>query len=114
MILLVDQEMQCRRTRRQRRLIRRAGLRLAATLGEIEYRTGRGLERRQIAELGHCGWIGRAQNLLVIGPCGSGKTYIACALAHAACLLDLEVRYMRLPELFEACGQARASSSSTA
>ncbi len=106
--LLVDHEMHCRRRRRQKRLISRAGLRLAATLGEIEYRSGRGLERRQIAELGHCDWIGRAQNLLVTGPCGSGKTYVACALAHAACMLNLEVRYMRLPQLFERCGQARA------
>ena len=74
--LLVDHEIQCRRQRRQQRLIRAAGFRVAATLNDVHYGNGRNLERRQIAELGQCDWIGRSQNLLVTGPCGCGKTYL--------------------------------------
>ena len=107
--LLVNHEMDCRRTRRQKRLTSRAGFRLPATLGEIDCRAGRNLNRSRIAELGQCGWIERAQNLLVTGPCGSGKTFVACALGHSACLLGHPVRYFRLPALLALFEQARAT-----
>ncbi len=107
--LLVDHELQCRHQRRQQRLIRAAGFRMAATLNDVHYGNARNLERRQIAELGQCDWIGRNQNLLVTGPCGSGKTYLACAIGHAACLLDHTVRYLRMPTLLQLFGQARAT-----
>lgn len=107
--LLVDHEIQCRRQRRQQRLIRAADFRVAATLNEVHYDETRNLDRRRIAELGQCDWIGRSQNLMVTGPCGSGKTYLACAIGHAACLLDHTVRYLRLPALLQLFAQARAT-----
>ena len=107
--LLVDYELQCRHQRRQQRLIRAADFRLAATLNDLHYDDTRNLQRRQIAELGQCEWIRRSQNLLITGPCGSGKTYVSCAIGHAACLLDRTVRYFRLPSLLHHFEQARST-----
>lgn len=109
--LLVDHEMQCRYQRRLERLVKRADFRLAASLDEIDYRATRNLNRQQIAELGHCGWIEKAQNLLITGPCGSGKSYVACALGRSACMLNHDVRYLRLPSLLSQFDQARATGS---
>ncbi len=109
--LLVDHELQCRHQRRLQRLIKGAGFRLAASLDDIDYRASRGLSRQQIAELGHCGWIEKAQNLLITGPCGSGKSHVACALGRSACLLNHDVRYLRLPSLLSQFDQARATGS---
>ena len=107
--LLLDHELQCRRQRRQQRLIRAADFRLAANLNELDFDAARSLSRSQIGELGQCTWIERGQNLLITGPCGSGKTYVACALGHAACMLNHNVRYFRLPPLLAEFAKARAA-----
>lgn len=105
--LLLDHELQGRRHRKQQRLIKAAQFRLTATLDEIDWRAARNLSRSQLAQLGLCHWIERAQNLLITGPTGSGKTYIATALGHAACLMDRSVFYARVPTLLMGLEQAR-------
>ena len=107
--LLIDHELNSRRSRRQQRHVKRAGFRLAATLNDIDYRRSRNLNRQQIAQLGQCDWVARAQSVLISGACGTGKTYLSCALGHSACMMDYSVQYMRVAQVFSKLSEARAT-----
>ncbi|MGH7083974.1 MAG: IS21-like element helper ATPase IstB [Steroidobacteraceae bacterium] len=72
-----------------------------AVIEDIDYRGRSGLDRAQLASLASCEWIRQSQNLLLHGATGSGKTYLACALAHQACRAGLCAWYVRAPRLFE-------------
>lgn len=109
--LLIEQEQLSREQRKQARLIRQAQFKLRATLQDIDYQHKRNVSRSQIAQLANSEWIERGQNLLVTGPCGSGKTYLACALGHNACLKGYSVRYFRLSRLWLRLTQAKADGS---
>jgi len=109
--LLVEQECLNRQQRKQDRLIRQARFKLAATLQDIDYQHPRNITQTKIAHLAQGDWIDRAQNLLLTGPCGSGKTFIGCALGHSACLRGYSVRYYRLSRLFLELTQAKADGS---
>lgn len=109
--LLADHEQLMREQRKQERLIRQASLKLKASIQEIDYQHPRNLQREQIARLAQGDWINRGQNLLVTGPCGSGKTYLACALGQSACQQGYSVRYYRLSRLMLALTQAKADGS---
>jgi len=106
--LLVEQECLSREQRKQERLIRQARFKLAACVRDIDYQHPRNLTKTQIARLAQGDWINRGQNLLMTGPCGSGKTYLACALGHNACLHGYSVRYYRLSRLLLELTQAKA------
>ena len=84
-----------REHRKQERLIRQARFKLRATVQDIDYQHPRNIKQAQIARLAQGEWIDRAQNLLITGPCGSGKTYLACALEHNAHRLPLKGESMR-------------------
>ena len=75
--LLLQHENLCREQRKQDRLIRQARFKLSANLQQIDYQQPRNITASQIAHLANAEWINRAQNLLITGPCGSGKTYLA-------------------------------------
>ncbi len=109
--LLVEHECMTREQRRQERFIRQARFRLKASVTEIDYQHPRNIKQSQIAQLASSDWINRAQNLLITGPCGSGKTYLACALGHNACLLGYSVRYFRLSRLLLELTQAKADGT---
>ena len=109
--LLVEQECLEREHRKQERLIRQARFKLRATVQDIDYQHSRNIKQAQIARLAQGEWIDRAQNLLITGPCGSGKTYLACALGHNACLQGYSVRYYRLSRLLLEMTQAKADGS---
>ena len=83
---LVSAEVIYRDNRRLTRLLRAAKLKLNATMSEIDYTHPRGLKKNIIASLTTGDWLLHHHNLLITGPCGSGKSYIACALGHHACL----------------------------
>jgi DNA replication protein DnaC len=100
--LLVDRERLSRENGRYRGLLRDARLKVAqACVEDVHYKADRGFERSQIAALADGAWIERGQNLLMTGPTGSGKTWIACALAHQACRQGRPAKYWRVPRLFQ-------------
>ena len=110
--LLVDRERLHRQNGRYRELLREARLKTSqACIEDINYKTSRGLDKSQIAALADGAWIQRGQNLLLTGPTGSGKTWIACALAHQACRQGLSGRYWRVPRLFEEIRTAHGDGS---
>lgn len=99
--LLVDREMTDRENRRLKTRLHQARLRQQAALEDVDFRHPRGLDKSLIAQLGSCQWIAQHHNILITGPTGCGKTFLACALAHQACREGYTVRYLRLPRLFQ-------------
>ncbi len=111
MTLLLDEENLTRKNRKQERLIRQAGFKLKASIQDIDYQHPRNISQSQIAQLAQADWIKKGQNLLLTGPCGSGKTYLACAIGHNACLHELTVKYFRLSRLLLMLTQAKADGT---
>ena len=109
--LLLDQENLQREQRKQQRLIRQARFKLNACVQDIDYQHPRNLKKSQMAQLAQGDWISRSQNLLLTGPCGSGKTYLACALGHNACMQGYSVRYYRLSRLLLELTQTKADGT---
>lgn len=109
--LLVDHEWTRRRENRIQRHIHAAAFPLQAAFEDLDFSPARGLERRSILELSQCHWITTRHNLLVLGPTGSGKTFIASAFGHAAVRNGFTVRYYRTARLLHTLSQARTDGS---
>ena len=99
--LLVEQEVVERQNNRVQRRIRQARFQQTALVQDIDFSSQRGLQRQQVLQLAQTTWISSALNLIVLGPTGVGKSFIACALGRAACEQNLIVRYYRLPRFFQ-------------
>ncbi len=111
--LLVDAECVKRRENRIKRNIRSAKFPMHAALEDLDFSPSRGLDRRLILEFGQSNWIASRHNILVLGPTGSGKTYLASALGVAAARNGYTVRYHRISRLLHALGIARQDGSLT-
>lgn len=99
--LLIDREAASRSTKKFQSRMRGAKLRhVGASIEDVDYRTSRKLEKALFRQLATGRWIEGHQNLLITGPCGVGKTWLACALAQKACRDGKSVLYHRLPRLF--------------
>jgi len=109
--LLVEREALYRDNRRLARLLQLAQLKVRASLEEIDFHSRRGLDRPQIASLGSCDWIRSAQNVLIHGATGCGKTFLGCALANQACRQGLSALYVRAPRLYEELNLCHADGS---
>lgn len=100
--LLVDRETLDRSNRRVTDLLRKARLRQpTACVEDIDYQKPRGLDKSFMAQLITCDFIRRHHNLLITGPTGCGKSWLACAIAHQACRQGLSVKYVRVAKLIE-------------
>jgi DNA replication protein DnaC len=109
--LLLEREKTDRANRRFQRLLAHARLHLHATIEDLDFRTSRGLDRSLLLRLASCEWIREGQSVLIIGATGSGKSFLACALAHQACRHGLSARYHRLSRLLDELRFARGDGS---
>ena len=110
--LLLEREVTYREDRRLQRLLQDARLALAAAAAEdIDWRAPRGLDRSVLVRLISAEWVRQHQVVLLVGATGVGKSYLACALGHAACRHGLTTRYFRLGRLLHALALARADGS---
>src|SRR6059036_3085224 len=105
--LLLDREVTERYERRLRARLRYARLRHQASVEDVDYRAARGLDRALFQALIAGRWIDQAQNLVIEGPAGVGKSWLACALGHKACRDNRSVLYQRVPKLFAELALAR-------
>lgn len=99
--LLVERETAVRETRRLQTRLRKAKLRQNACIEDIDFRHPRGLDKSLMARLADCQWIKKQQNLIITGPTGVGKSYLACAFAQKACREGYSAVYLRISRLFE-------------
>lgn len=98
--LLVDREADQRQTRQMQSRLRKAKLRQNAVIEDIDFKQPRGLDRSLVHKLADCQWIKHKHNLLITGPTGVGKSYLACAFSHKACREGFNVLYVRIARLF--------------
>ncbi|MBF0548868.1 MAG: ATP-binding protein [Candidatus Riflebacteria bacterium] len=98
--LIVDRETVDRENRQLASRLKQAKLRHSATIEDIDFRSVRGLDKSLLLNLASCEWIKQHHNLLLTGPTGVGKTFIACGLAHKACREGFTVLYQRMGRMF--------------
>lgn len=109
--LMVDREWQERQEKRLKLRLGRAKLRELACPEDINYRHPRGLDKSVVQRLLTCQWVVKHENAIITGPTGIGKTWLACALANAACRQGYTACYARTPRLLQALQLARADGS---
>jgi DNA replication protein DnaC len=113
LVLLVDHECTQRRENRVRRCIHAAGFPMQATIENLDISPGRGLERRSVLELAQCTWITSRHNLIILGPTGGGKSFLACAFGTAAARSGFTVRYLRTSRLLHSLSPSHQDGTYT-
>jgi DNA replication protein DnaC len=112
--MIVDAEHLARENKRVARALREAKLRISnACIEDIDYPAKRELDRVQVRQLGTCAWVGTHANVIVTGATGTGKSYVACALAQQACRGGFRALYRRVPRLLEELALAHADGTYT-
>lgn len=109
--MMLDAEYTCRDQRKLRQRIKGAHLRHRASLEDVDWQTSRGLDRQVVLSLGRCGWIREHLNVLITGPAGIGKSWLACAFAERACRSGHSAAYVRAPRLYHDLAIARGDGS---
>jgi DNA replication protein DnaC len=110
--MIIDKEMTGRENKKLKNLLKKAKLRYSnACIEDIDFRVDRGLSREAIITLSRGDWIQKKQNIIITGPTGAGKTYIACALGNSACRAGISAQYFRLSKLLEDLTIASADGS---
>jgi DNA replication protein DnaC len=105
--LLLEREVTARDNQRLGRRLRQAKLRQNAVVEDTDFRTPRGLDRALFHKLAACDWVRHSQHLVISGPTGVGKSWLACALGHKACREGFSVVYRRASRLFGELATAR-------
>jgi len=108
---LVDAEYDERYNKKLARLLRAARLKQKANIAQIDYKPQRGLDKNQMLRLQTCDWIHKSRDILITGPTGSGKSFIACALGFQACVNEYKTLYVTANKLFDKLLYAKADGS---
>lgn len=108
---LIEAEWDDRQNRNVERRLNNARFRYKASVEDMYYHADRNLDRNQVRRLAECNFINRQENLLITGSTGIGKSYIASALGHQACILGYRVLYANTPKLFARLKMAKADGS---
>lgn len=111
--LLIDEEYEAREQRKLTRRLRAAKLRYPASIEDVDLSRRRGLDRQVVRALATCRWVREHQNLLITGPTGVGKSYLACAFVERACRSGYRACYVRAPRLLHDLAVARGDGSYT-
>ena len=109
--MLVDRQWTFKEDRRMTRLLRAAKLKDGACIENIDFKTPRALDKSLVMRLSGSDWIKNAQNVIILGPTGVGKTYLACAIANSACRSGYPAMFKRAPRLYQEIAIARADGS---
>ncbi|WP_313187185.1 IS21-like element helper ATPase IstB [Sphingobacterium siyangense] len=109
--ILVDAEWQDRSNKKVARLTQAAAFRYQSNLSDIDYQASRELDRDLLTRLSCCQFIQQKENILIVGPTGVGKSYVASALGHQACAMGYRVAYYNTAKLFARLHSARADNS---
>ena len=109
--LLVDAEWIAREQRKLAKRLRAAKLRYPASIEDVDFKHPRGLDRQQVLSLGNGGFVQSRHNLVITGPTGVGKSYLACAFVERACRLGYKASYLRLPRLLQQLAVGRGDGS---
>ena len=109
--MLVDAEWDAREGRKLTRRLQTARLRYPASIEDLDYATPRGLDRQVVLALATGHWIHEHQGLLVTGPTGIGKSYLACAFVERACRCGYTARYVRMPRLLQELAVSRGDGT---
>lgn len=104
---LVQQEMDSKRFKRTQVYLRMSKLRYAAQLEEIKCTPERNLTGEHVSLLADCSWVKKAENILITGATGCGKSFIACALGHQACLMGYKTLYLNMNRFIEKVNLAK-------
>jgi DNA replication protein DnaC len=108
---LIDAEWDDRYNRRLSRLVKNARFRYKASFEEIDFTLNRNIDKNQLLRLSHCQWIESHQDCILTGPTGAGKSFIASALGHQACMYGFKVGYYACSKLFSHLKLSRADGS---
>ena len=108
---LVDQHWTWKDDRRLKTLLKNARLKSNACIEDIDYKSPRGINKSLMLSLSGCDWIKNAHNIIITGPTGVGKIYLACALANCTCRKGYASLYKRAPRLFQEIAIARADGT---
>jgi DNA replication protein DnaC len=109
--MIVDREWTFRENRKLARRLKAAKLRLQASVEDVDYRHPRGLDKAVFRSLIGCQWVRQHQNVIITGPTGIGKSYLAEALAHKACREGYTALFTRAPRFFKELAVARGDGS---
>ncbi len=110
--MIVDREVMERDDRRYKRKMTEAKLKEpTAMIEDIDWRNQRGLDKSVMMTLANCDWIREKQHIVFVGPTGTGKTWLSCALANQACIRGYSPHFVRVPRLFNALASAKADGS---
>ena len=109
--LIVDRQWAWKEDRRLHRYLKEAKLKLDACIEDIDYQTPRGIDQSVIMRLVSCDWVHHHQNIIITGPTGAGKTFLACAMANKGCREGYRTFYIRSPKLYYGLAVSRGDGS---
>ena len=109
---LIDAEWEDKYNKRFERLLKNAKFRYQASMEQIDYKGSRNIEKNKMLRFSSCDWITKGESIIISGATGVGKSYLACALGHQACIQKFKVSYYNCLKLFSVCIPVKPATDS--